>query len=108
MMRKGRAMPAGVLRDQRAHRRQIIARERAALEADRFHCPQDLPRPVARVQRKNVQTPGPGRKTGARIETWSSLSPCHRLLGRPGRKTGARIETGKTATHCRCAEVAPV
>ncbi len=37
MARKRRAMPVGVLRDQGAQLRQIIARERAALKADRFH-----------------------------------------------------------------------
>ena len=45
MTRQRRAMPFGMLRDQGAHRRQIIARERAALEADRFHWPQELSHP---------------------------------------------------------------
>ena len=45
MTRKRRAMPVGMLRDQGAQPRQIIARERAALEADRFHWPQDLRHP---------------------------------------------------------------
>src|ERR1035441_7395940 len=52
MTRKGRAMPVGVLRHQGAQLRQIIARERAALEADRFHCPQLLGHPGPRVQQK--------------------------------------------------------
>jgi hypothetical protein len=45
-------MPLGVPRNQRPHQRQIIARERTALKADRFHCRQVLPDPKFRVQRK--------------------------------------------------------
>ena len=45
-------MPIGVLRDQRPHPRQIVARQRAPLEADRFHCRQVLRDPNFRVQRK--------------------------------------------------------
>ncbi|MBP7945493.1 MAG: hypothetical protein KA191_05420, partial [Verrucomicrobia bacterium] len=43
--------------------RQIIARERAALDADRFHCAHDLPQWPFRVQQKNVQTPGRGQES---------------------------------------------
>jgi hypothetical protein len=50
-------MPVGMLRDQGAHRRQIIARERAALEADRFHWPQESTSSGAVSPAENVQTP---------------------------------------------------
>jgi len=52
-------MPGRMLLDQSLQPRQIIARERAALDADRFHCAHDLPQWPFRVQQKNVQTPGP-------------------------------------------------
>jgi hypothetical protein len=43
-------MPVGVLRSERSQLRQIIACERAALEADRFHWPEVLRQPAPRVQ----------------------------------------------------------
>jgi hypothetical protein len=43
-------MPVGVLRSERPQLRQIIACERAALEADRFHWPEVLRDPAPRVQ----------------------------------------------------------
>jgi len=43
-------MPVGVLRSERSQLRQIIACERAALEADRFHWPEVLRQPSPRVQ----------------------------------------------------------
>src|ERR1039458_2377410 len=58
MTRKGRAMPVGVLRHQGAQLRQIIARERAAPEADRVHCPQLLGHPGPRVQQKMSKLQG--------------------------------------------------
>ena len=51
-------MPAGVLRSERPQLRQIIACERAALEADRFHWPEVLRDPPPGVQRQmsNLQS----------------------------------------------------
>ncbi len=45
-------MPGRMLLDQSLQPRQIIARERAALDADRFHCDHDLPQWPFRVQQK--------------------------------------------------------
>ena len=64
MTRKHRAMPVGMLRDQGAQSRQIIAREHAALEADRFHWPQLLRHPGPRVQQKM-----------SKLQTGGTLSP---------------------------------
>src|SRR5258706_8753754 len=50
MTRQSRAMPVGMLRSERPQLRQIIACERAALDADRFHWPQVLRDPAPRVQ----------------------------------------------------------
>lgn len=43
-------MPVGMLRSERPQLRQIIATERAALEADRFHWTEVLRNPALRVQ----------------------------------------------------------
>ena len=61
-------MPVGVLRQQGAQLRQIIARERAALEADRFHCPQLLCHPGPRVRQKMSKLQPSPRLRG---EGWS-------------------------------------
>ncbi len=57
-------MPVGVLGDERPQLPQIIARERAALDPDRFHRPDVLhagqPSPAL-----NVQTPGAGLQPAA-------------------------------------------
>ena len=64
-------MPVGMLRDYRAQLRQIIARERAALEADRFHCPQVLCHPGPRVQQQMSKLQGRFAETSvyARVRT---------------------------------------
>jgi hypothetical protein len=61
-------MPVGVLRSERSQLRQIIACERAALEADRFHWPEVLREPSPRVQPEmsKLQAPARGRRSQAK------------------------------------------
>jgi hypothetical protein len=54
-------MPVGVLRSERPQLRQIIACERAALEADRFHWPKVLRDPAPGVQPQMSNLHGPAK-----------------------------------------------
>src|ERR1041385_300119 len=72
MTRQSRAMPVGVLRSERPQLRQIIACERAALEADRFHWPEVLcdPAPGVQPEMSNLQAQAFGLNFQVRSSTF--------------------------------------
>ena len=94
MTRKRRAMPVGVLRNQGAQLRQIIARERTALKADRFHCPQLLCHPGPRVRQKmsKLQGQASGLPVKGASGSWSK-DP------RAGTGSAATPLTGRPEVH---------